>query len=238
MCTGTLSFSKNGKDQGIAYSSGLAGKAFLAGVCIGGVQKTGGYHQATIVSYVRSGCYGFDSVRKHTAVRLSNGNLTASSNEKAWGTVVVNEAAVRAGRHHWEFLVDELEARNKGGMAIGVVDAQGFKVENGILGASSNSWAYSGRTGDKVGVRVCDLVLVVSLRAGNHQGDDKAGFVPYGTPFGTGDRVGIDLDLDTNGGVLRFTRNGRDEGVAFKGCFAGRDMLAAVCIGGVHTPSG
>lgn len=33
-------------------------------------------------------------------------------------------------------------------MAVGVVTSY-FPVDSGILGATSNSWAYSGRTGDK-----------------------------------------------------------------------------------------
>ena len=117
--------------------------------------------------------------------------------------------------------IDNLDSDNKGGMAIGVVTST-FPVDTGILGANVNSWAYSGRTGDI--------------------GDGSGRFVSYGEPYGTGDRVAIVLDMSTAGGVLRFLKNGRDQGVAYSGVFSqgviGVGLSAAVCIGGVQRHGG
>lgn len=222
---GTLSFSKNGKPQGVAFDTGLRGKEFLAGVCIGGVQKEGGAHEATVLSMVQKGSHSFSTTQRHPAIQLSAGNRTADSHERAWGTCLIAEPPVRRGVHRWEFLIDNLDSENKGGMAIGVVTST-FPVDSGILGANRNSWAYSGRTGDV--------------------GDGGGRFVTYGEPYGTGDRVAVILDMDAGGpgggGELRFTKNGRDQGVAYSGVFTdeviGVGILAAVCIGGVQRKGG
>lgn len=54
--------------------------------------------------------------------------------------------------------------------------------------------------------------------------------------YGTGDRVGVLLDMEAN--EIRFTKNGHDQGVAYKGVFSkeniGHGVQAAVCIGGIQ----
>lgn len=102
---GTLSFSKNGVSQGVAFDTGLTGRSFLAGVCIGGVQKEGGYHQATVVSMVQKGSHSFSTLQRHRAITLSTDHMTAQSEDRAWGTVIVAEPPVLRGRHRWEFEV-------------------------------------------------------------------------------------------------------------------------------------
>ena len=103
---GTLSFSKNGKPQGVAFDTGLRGQAFLAGVCIGGVQKEGGAHEATVLSMVNKGSsHSFSTVQRHPAIQLSNGNCTAESNQRTWGTCLVAQPPVSRDVHRWEFLV-------------------------------------------------------------------------------------------------------------------------------------
>lgn len=214
---GTLSFSKNGVNQGVAFDTGLIGRSFLAGACIGGVQKEGGHHQVTVLSYVKAGSLSFSPTARHQAIQLKDSNRTALSNKRAWGTCLISEPPTTSGVHRWEFHIDKLDSANKGGMAIGIVTST-FSVAAGILGANTNSWAYSGRTGDK--------------------GDGSGRFVEYGEPYGTGDRVGIFLDMDA--GILRFTKNGRDQGVAYEGegAFKDKEVHAAVCIGGVQVENG
>lgn len=48
MDAGTLSFHLNGVPQGVAFSEGLLGERLCAAVCIGGVQREGGYHAVTL----------------------------------------------------------------------------------------------------------------------------------------------------------------------------------------------
>mmetsp|Transcript_5106 Transcript_5106/g.18382 ORF Transcript_5106/g.18382 Transcript_5106/m.18382 type:complete len:1165 (-) Transcript_5106:23-3517(-) len=220
--SGVLRFSKNGKDQGIAFRDVFRGMRLAAAVCIGGVQRGGGYHRATVTKYIDlsmaapgatahglTTVLSFDPLAKHEVIQLSNGNITATGNKKTWGTVLVSQEPLVTGRYKWKFVIDHLVPSNKGGMAIGVVSTS-FNWREGILGAHADSWGYSGRTGDK---------------------GDGTGFVAYGEPYATGDTVGVDLDV--NAGTLRFFKNGVDQGVAFSWGLKGKPLLAAVCIGGV-----
>lgn len=222
--TGVLRFSKNGKDQGIAFRDVFRGAHLVAAVCIGGVQRGGGYHRATVTKYINltesasdvatpahATVLSFNPLAKHEVIQLSNGNITATGSQRTWGTVVVSQEPLTTGRYKWQFVVDRLVPANKGGMAIGVVSTS-FNWREGILGAHADSWGYSGRTGDK---------------------GDGSGFVAYGEPFSTGDTIGVDLDL--NAGTLRFYKNGVDQGIAFSWGLKGKPLLAAVCIGGVYS---
>jgi len=56
--------------------------------------------------------------------------------------------------------------------------------------------------------------------------------VPYGSTFTSGDVVG--MLVDTVAGTVRFSLNGEDQGIAFRGLEA-QSLHAAVCCGGVKS---
>lgn len=91
----------------------------------------------------------FSAASKHPDLSLLNNGTTVRGHTATWGTAIMRQAPVTSGRHTWTFTVDQLLPANRGGMAIGVIDAS-FDVGGGILGAHPQSWGYSGRTGDKV----------------------------------------------------------------------------------------
>ena len=83
-----------------------------------------------------------------------------------------------------------------------------FNVRLKNIGAAANSWGYS---------------------SSGKKGEGKDGFVPYGAPYTTGDVIAMLVDTMT--GTVRYSKNGEDQGIAFRGLEA-ESLHAAVCGGG------
>lgn len=207
---GTLRFEVNGEDQGIAASSGLAGRPLVPAVCLG---SSSGHRQARvsirrpvppIIRQVRT----FDVDQRNARVSLHKSNRVATNKGK-WASVMLDHPG--ATRGILVFAVTVLEDSRAGGIGVGFADAASFQASTMSLGAVANSWCYS-KTGKK--------------------SSGVSGFEPYGEDFKVGDTITAEVDLDRD--MARFWVNGVPQGVAFEGVFAGRRIVPGVVMGSVE----
>lgn len=218
MDAGTLRFTKDGVDQGIACCTGIRGRVLSPGVVMG--TNKGG--KRTRVTIIRSACFPSPTFSLPTRIPLSiishfNSRTTASpaivlsnslrtaTTSGLWGSLLVNPGEVEADVTVLTIVVDE--AKPGAGLGIGLADVEVFDFKRHILGVSPGSWCYS-KTG---------------------QASAGDGFRDYGDKYTTGDR--ISMVLNRVEGTVRFYRDDADQGVAFRESFVGRRLVPALVMG-------
>jgi hypothetical protein len=191
---GTLSFSVNGEDQGVAYNAkdnGLfnPGVSLVPAVCLGSSDgnKTA---RVSLVSMIQ-GVRRFDRTNTSSKVKLTDCYRRAETRDK-WGTVFLDHPGISIGRFAFGVLVTS--AGTGCGAGIGFADSQLFNPRARNLGAAEHSWCYS-----KTGKKSC----------GN------GAFDPYSQAIKTGDVVTAMVDMDSQ--EISFYLNGNYLGVAFHG---------------------
>eukprot|EP01062_Namystynia_karyoxenos_P005981 TRINITY_DN12083_c0_g1_i1.p1 TRINITY_DN12083_c0_g1~~TRINITY_DN12083_c0_g1_i1.p1 ORF type:complete len:593 (+),score=146.68 TRINITY_DN12083_c0_g1_i1:98-1876(+) len=138
------------------------------------------------------------------------GAVCCAAPAASWETVMSCQR-LSAGTHHWEVRLDGSVAKDNAArraVLVGVV-LQGSSALCEVLGEDAFSVGFDCATG--------------SLRSAG------APAVPYGTPCGVGDCVGVDLDVTA--GTLCFLRNGLSMGIASRG-LRSAGCYAAVSIAG------
>lgn len=216
MDAGTLRFTKDGRDQGIACCWGLRGRVLTPGIVMG-TNKGGKKTRVTIMrSSYHSGTAGrsaripfgfvshFNSRTTPAAVMLSNSCRTAVMTG-TWTSLLVHPGEVDADITVMIVRVDE--AKPGAGLGVGLADLDTFDYRTHILGVSPGSYCYS-KTGQS------------SASAG--------GFTDYAARFTTGDV--ICMVLDRREGTVRFYKNNEDQGVAFEG-LSERRLAPALVMG-------
>ncbi|DBA04539.1 TPA: hypothetical protein N0F65_011087 [Lagenidium giganteum] len=135
------------------------------------------------------GAFGFDRKKcRSTLVSISDDGLSATfSGNEVWKTVLGTEA-LSTGLHSWQIRVDKSTSSY---LFIGIASRRA-NVDS-FLGADEHSWGF---IGDKALYYQRNRV--------------KA----YGEAFAEGDTVGVRLDCER--GMLSFSKNGVDLGVAFE----------------------
>jgi hypothetical protein len=118
---------------------------------------------------------------------LSNGNLDCTTDASSQGRVV-GTLAVSSGKYYWECTPVGIINFT---LAFGIAGSDEYTSL--MVGSSVSSYSYSG-TGDKRNNSVNSA---------------------YGASWGSGDTIGIALDLDS--GTLAFYKNGASQGTAFTG---------------------
>ncbi|CAM9328498.1 unnamed protein product, partial [Scytosiphon promiscuus] len=122
-------------------------------------------------------------------LRLTNSNLTVVNvGRKKWGAVRATKGFTR-GVHRWQVRIDRCVSKN---VFVGVM-ASDSRLDN-YVGSDRSGWGY------------------LANKAIWH---DKGKVRSYGDLFREGDTIGVKLDMDL--GTLRFSRNGRDLGLAVQG---------------------
>jgi SPRY domain len=122
-----------------------------------------------------------------SAVTLSNGNLDSAGTTTTWNTQT-GTIYVSSGKWYAEVLVN---ASNGSGTRVGVGIASNAVAQGNYLGSDSYGYAYY------------DLATKYN----------NASSSSYGAGYGTGDVIGIALDL--NAGTLTFYKNGSSQGTAY-----------------------
>jgi len=199
---------------GMQDAGGAAGRfasgSGVTGAAAGGAQGGNSLDDEEFkYGVLTSAGYVFDPRDKNRHVDLSGNNTVAECTGK-WASVALRMKSVDAGR--LVFTVRLLSAESGCGFAIGVACVDGpnpFDPKSHSLGAHVSSYAYS--------------------KTGKKGGGPREGFTSYGSPMVTGDVITCDADLSR--GVVRFYRNGMDQGVAFDAGIMGRRMLPVVCLG-------
>ncbi len=196
------------QDAGVGRGSGAVGASGAAGAA-GASGGAGVDDEEFKFGVLTPAGYVFDPRDKNRHVELSANNTIAECTGK-WASVALRMKAVDSGR--LVFPVRHLSAESGCGFAIGVACVDGpnpFEPKSHSLGAHVSSYAYS--------------------KTGKKGGGPREGFTSYGSPMVTGDVITCDADLSK--GVVRFYRNGMDQGVAFDAGIMGRRMLPVVCLG-------
>jgi len=121
------------------------------------------------------------------AVTLSNGNLDSAGTTTTWNTQT-GTIYVSSGKWYAEVLVN---ASDGSGTRVGVGIATNAVAQGNYLGSDSFGYAYY------------DLATKYNNASGSS----------YGAGYGTGDVIGIALDLDA--GTLVFYKNGSSQGTAY-----------------------
>lgn len=163
---GTVRFTRNGADQGVAFSSGLRGHTLRPVACVGGAEE-GDAHEIESLEVVRI----FDPTQAAQAISVTNHGATVTSGS-GWGSCFVRHSGIRRGKHTWSIRVDTLAPR--GGVCVGLAEAS-FNIRAANIGASPASWAYSNN---------------------GKKGLGSASWQLYGKPFRSGDVIGVEVDLD------------------------------------------
>ena len=128
--------------------------------------------------------------------------------KSTWGSAFVTHSGMSTGKYTWSWKV--LQGSTSGAVCVGVADLNRFQVTSRNVGADNHSWAYSS--------------------AGKRSGSKSGEFQSYGSPFSTGDIVGVTLDCDKK--QLSFSCNGTSHGVAVtRGLNACSSLVPAACIG-------
>ncbi|KAJ8614515.1 hypothetical protein CTAYLR_000790 [Chrysophaeum taylorii] len=133
--------------------------------------------------------FGFDRGSRGESINVSDDGLVATyTGNEAWSMILGDEPLV-AGCNQWEVRIDESPTS-----CIFVGVATRFADTTTFLGGDEHSWGYIGD------------------RALYHK---RMKVKVYGERYGMGDVIGVTLDM--NHGMLSFSKNGFDLGIAFDG---------------------
>jgi len=165
------------------------------------------------------GCWGstpglmFDKENLHRTIKLEEDNMVAvmTGGQGAYRAAVtpIRTARTSTGKMYWEVAIDQSKSF---ALSVGVcrpqLQASGLQPS---FGETSDGWLFT----------CCDAKITNS---GNRR--------PYGTSeWKRGDRVGVLLDMDAEGGSIQFLKNGKSMGgqpIAFQGVISSGSLCGVV----------
>ena len=249
---GTLRFSLNDHDQGVAFDN-LAGRTIVPVVALGGRPSYPATQALELVPSIEApmavNTFRFDTSLRNEHILLSDDHMEASGT--AWGSFALTGGPLTSGVHTFRFkvglgcqgcvvgagrcltVVRCPQITNKapsGGICVGCVTSS-FDITTKNVAAAPGSWGYSS-SGKKVrlgtAVEVSRLVAL-TVRLVGSQNNGTRTFAAYGEPYTTGDMIEMLLDLDN--GRVSFSKNGVPQGIAFME-LSGVPVTPACCVGG------
>lgn len=199
----TMSFKKNGEDEGVAFTD-IEGEVFPA-VCTyrSGIEirllkvehwhgNASSFHNQNPLSLL------FDSTSLPGYVRVDEYDNSFMHNDKErdekWATVVTTRG-ISSGRHMWEFCIRRC---SKAMIAVGICSHPDAGLAKDQLGLHKNAWAWR---------------VDGTLWAHGRQCSSSYGVIKAQHLLTDGDVVTVTLDVHAQ--TLAFSVNGKDLGLAF-----------------------